>query len=79
MSQLIKKKRVSLFSNKTFNSQKIRLLENLIMTWKNQIQTAIDYDQNPPKDQFYPFPMVEIDFWTTRAENLRGIQQQVCH
>ena len=65
-------------SNKTFNSQKIRLLENLVMTWKSQIETAIDYDRDPPKNQSYPFPTVEIEFWTTRAENLRGIQQQVC-
>lgn len=66
-------------SNKTFNRHKIRLLEDLIMTWKSQIQTAIDYDRDPPKSQSHPFPMVEIDFWIGRAENLRGIQRQVRH
>lgn len=66
------------FSNRTFNSGKIRLLENLVMTWKSQIQAAIDYDRDPsPRNQLYPLPTVEIDFWTTRAENLRGIQRQV--
>ena len=66
------------FSNRTFNSGKIRLLENLVMTWKSQIQAAIDYHRDPsPRNQLHPLPTVEIDFWTTRAENLRGIQRQV--
>lgn len=48
------------------------------MTWKNQIQTAINYDRDPPKNKYYPLPNVEIEFWTTRAENLEGIKTQVC-
>lgn len=69
---------LSLISNKTFDSRKIRLLENVIMTWKDQIQTAINYDREPPKTKHYPLPNVEIEFWTARAENLQGIQTQVC-
>jgi len=67
------------FSSKTFDSRKIRLLENLIMTWKNQIQTAINYDSDPPKNKYSPLPNIEIEFWTARAENLQGIKTQVCH
>ena len=34
------------FRNKTFDGRKIRLLENLLMTWKSQIETAIQYDKS---------------------------------
>jgi hypothetical protein len=63
------------FRNKTFDGRKIRLLENLLMTWKNQIQTAIHYD--PPKSNIYLLPNTEIEFWIKRAENLQGIKNQV--
>ncbi|CAF1144709.1 unnamed protein product, partial [Rotaria magnacalcarata] len=63
--------------NKTFDNRKIRLLENLIMTWRNQIQTAINYDRNLPKTKHHPLPNIEIEFWTTRAENLQGIKTQM--
>ncbi|CAF3576543.1 unnamed protein product [Rotaria sordida] len=63
--------------NKTFDGRKIRLLENLIMTWKNQIQTAINYDHDPPKNKSYILPNIEIEFWTNRAENLQGIKTQM--
>jgi hypothetical protein len=49
------------------------------MTWKNQIQTAINYDSDPPKNTYSPLPNIEIEFWTARAENLQGIKTQVCH
>ncbi|UJR10317.1 hypothetical protein I4U23_014523 [Adineta vaga] len=59
------------------NHGKIRLLENLILTWKKQIQTAINYDSDLPQNKYYPLPNLEIDFWTARAENLHGIKTQV--
>ena len=65
------------FSNRTFNSGKIRLLENLVITWKKQIQAALDYERDPPRTQLSALPTAEIEFWTARAENLRGIQRQV--
>ena len=64
-------------SNKTFDGRKIRLLENLIMTWKNQIQTAIKYDRDLSKKKYYLLPNIEIEFWIRRAENLQGIRSQV--
>ncbi|CAF3388923.1 unnamed protein product [Rotaria sp. Silwood1] len=63
--------------NKTFDGRKIRLLENLIITWKNQIQTVINYDHDPPNNKYYILPNVEIEFWTNRAENLQGIKTQM--
>ena len=65
------------FRNRTLNRRKILALENLIANWKDQIQIAIEYDREPPNNDFYPLPSVEIEFWRNRAENLRGIQQQV--
>jgi len=65
-------------SNKTFDSRKIRLLENLLITWKNQIQTAINYNYDLSKTNSYLLPNNEIQFWIKRAENLQGIKTQVC-
>jgi hypothetical protein len=48
------------------------------MTWKNQIQIAINYDHDPPKTNSYLLPNIEIEFWIKRAENLQGIKTQVC-
>ncbi len=64
--------------NKTFDGRKIRLLENLLITWKNQIQTAISYDRDPPKTNSYLLPNTDIEFWIKRADNLQGIKSQVC-
>lgn len=63
--------------NKTFDGRKIHLLENLLLTWKNQIQTAIQYDREPSKSNASLFPNTEMEFWIKRTENLRGIQTQV--
>jgi dynein heavy chain len=60
------------------NSNKIRLLENLLITWKNQIQTAINYNHDLSKTNSYLLPNIEIEFWIKRAENLQGIKTQVC-
>lgn len=61
--------------NKPVDSRKIRLLENLLITWKNQIQTAINYSSKTNADLL---PNSEIEFWMKRAENLQGIKTQVC-
>lgn len=63
--------------NKTFDGRKIHLLENLLITWKNQIQTAIQYDREPSKTNASLFPSMEMEFWIKRTENLQGIQNQV--
>ncbi len=47
------------------------------MTWKKQIQIAINYDHDPPKTNAYLLPNIEIEFWIRRAENLQGIKTQV--
>ncbi len=62
--------------NKTFDGRKIRLLENLLITWKNQIQTAIHHDSSQTKSDL--LPNIEIEFWIRRTENLQGIKTQVC-
>ncbi len=64
--------------NKTFDGRKIRLLENLLITWKNQIQTAIRYDHDSSQTKSYLLPNIEIEFWIRRTENLQGIKTQVC-
>jgi len=71
---------ISCFSidrNKTFDGRKIRLLENLLMTWKNQIQSVINYENGPSTENTYQMPNMEIEFWMKRAVNLQGIQNQV--
>lgn len=71
---------ISCFSidrNKTFDGRKIRLLENLLMTWKNQIQSVINYENDPSTENTYQMPNMEIEFWMKRAVNLQGIQNQV--
>jgi len=47
------------------------------MTWKNQIQTAINYNHDLSKTNSYLLPNIEIEFWIGRAENLQGIKTQV--
>ncbi len=66
-----------IISNKTFDGRKIRLLENLLMTWKNQIQTSINYDRDISNNKSFLLPNIEIEFWIKRAENLQGIKKQV--
>lgn len=67
----------SIDRNKTFDGRKIRLLENLLMTWKNQIQSVINYENDPSTENTYQMPNMEIEFWMKRAVNLQGIQNQV--
>ena len=62
-----------LLSHSTLHRTKIRLLENLVLTWKTQIQSAIDDDRDPIDQS----PRAEIDFWISRTENLQAIQRQV--
>ena len=68
---------MTFISNKKFDRRKIHLLENLLITWKNQIQTIVNYDYNKPKNKFNLLPNIEIEFWTKRAENLQEIRAQV--
>jgi len=57
---------------------RVHVLEGAIITWTKQIQHVLTQDPEALlKDGRHPEPLVEIDFWKNKAENLNSIHTQL--
>jgi dynein heavy chain, axonemal len=56
----------------------IHSIESVIIDWSHQIQGVLKKDSSQPLlDGLNPGPMVEIEFWKSRAANLENIFEQL--
>ncbi|OAJ37788.1 hypothetical protein BDEG_21780 [Batrachochytrium dendrobatidis JEL423] len=56
----------------------LHTLESSVIDWTHQIKEVIKSSSSAALDQgVNPGPMVEIDFWATKAANLKSIHQQL--
>ncbi|KAI8900476.1 dynein heavy chain and region D6 of dynein motor-domain-containing protein [Globomyces pollinis-pini] len=56
----------------------LHTLETAVIDWTHQIQEVIKSNSAAPLEEgLNPGPMVEIDFWTAKAANLKSIHQQL--
>ena len=65
-------------SEKTSSKDKATLLENAINHWTKQIKNVLKQDpENALKKGNHPDPLVEINFWKDKSENLTSICNQL--
>ena len=65
-------------SEKTSSKDKATLLENAINHWTKQIKNVLKQDpENALKKGKHPDPLVEINFWKDKSENLTSICNQL--
>lgn len=56
----------------------LHTLETAVIDWTHQIKEVIKSSSATPLEEgLNPGPMVEIDFWTAKAANLKSIHQQL--
>jgi dynein heavy chain len=56
----------------------VHSIESIIIDWSHQIQNVLKRDSAQPLlEGTNPGPIVELDFWKARAENLECIFEQV--
>ncbi|KAJ3365528.1 hypothetical protein HDU91_002183, partial [Kappamyces sp. JEL0680] len=56
----------------------LHTLETAVIDWTHQIKEVIKSNSATPLEQgLNPGPMVEIDFWTAKANNLKSIHKQL--
>jgi dynein heavy chain len=61
-----------------FDRSLVHSIESIIIDWSHQIQNVLKRDSAQPLlEGTNPGPMVELDFWKARAENLECIFEQV--
>ena len=54
------------------------MLEGAVITWSKQIKNVLKQDPEMAlKSGGDPSPLVEIDFWRNKAENLNSIHKQL--
>jgi len=54
------------------------VLESAVVTWTRQIKNVLKTDPEAAlKDGQHPGPLVEVDFWTAKAQNLNSIYEQL--
>ncbi|CAD7696266.1 unnamed protein product [Ostreobium quekettii] len=58
---------------------KVHILESAAVTWAQQIKNVLNADPEAALKEpgAYPGPLVELDFWTERAENLNSLHRQL--
>lgn len=65
-------------SEKTSSKDKAQLLEGAIVHWTKQIKNVLKQDpESALKNGNHPDPLIEIDFWRNKSENLNSICQQL--
>lgn len=53
-------------------------IESIVIEWSHQIEQVLKKDSSQPLlEGLNPGPLVEIEFWKTKAINLENIQEQV--
>lgn len=68
---------MSSFESKS-SKDKAHILESAIITWTRQIKNVLKQDpESALKGGQDPDPLVEIDFWKNKAENLNSIYDQL--
>lgn len=61
-----------------FDRSLVHAIESIIIDWSHQIQNVLKRDSSQPLlEGTNPGPMVELDFWKARAENLECIFEQL--
>ena len=61
-----------------FDRSLVHSIESIIIDWSHQIQNVLKRDSAQPLlEGTNPGPIVELDFWKARAENLECIFEQV--
>jgi len=65
-------------SERTSSKDKVHVLESAVITWTKQIKNVLKLDPEAPlKAGLNPDPLVEIDFWKSKAANLNAIHEQL--
>lgn len=65
-------------SERISSKDKAHVLEGAVITWSKQIKNVLKQDPEMAlKAGGDPSPLVEIDFWRNKAENLNSIHQQL--
>jgi dynein heavy chain len=65
-------------SEKTSSKDKSQLLEQAIVHWTKQIKTVLRLDpETALKNGTDPDPLVEVNFWKSKSENLEAICDQL--
>ena len=65
-------------SDRISSKDKAHVLEGAVITWTKQIKNVLKQDPETALKQGQdPGPLVEIDFWNNKAENLNSIHQQL--
>lgn len=65
-------------SDRISSKDKAHVLEGAVITWTKQIKNVLKQDPETALKQGQdPNPLVEIEFWKNKAENLNSIHQQL--
>lgn len=65
-------------SGRKIDQNLIYLIESVVIDWTHQVDAFLRKDSSQPIiEGLNPGPMVEIEFWQTRASNLEDIYKQV--
>ncbi|KAI8473051.1 MAG: flagellar outer dynein arm heavy chain beta [Monoraphidium minutum] len=60
-------------------AEKVHILESAVLTWTRQVKKVLQADPDAPLKEpgAHPGPLVELDFWKERADNLASIHEQL--
>jgi dynein heavy chain len=54
--------------------ERVHILETAVILWSKQIEAVLKTDPQDVIDQGgFPTPLVELDFWKTKAADLRSL------
>ena len=68
----------STYSRDIPDKEKCQIFESRIITWTKQIKKVLDTEpEHILKDNPHPDPMVELNFWKKKADNLNSIDEQL--
>ena len=57
----------------------IHAIESVVIEWSHQIRDVLKKDSAQPLlEGLNPSPLVEVEFWKAKAQNLDCIYEQVC-
>jgi dynein heavy chain, axonemal len=65
-------------SDKISDKDKAHIFENSIITWTKQIRKVLETEpEQALKNGNNPGPLIEIDFWKKKSDNLNSIHNQL--
>jgi dynein heavy chain len=60
------------------DKERIHVLESAVVTWTRQIKNVLKTDPEAVlKHGEHPGPLVEVEFWAAKAQNLNSIYEQL--